>query len=112
MRRLDGTNEIIETDDSCRNSPGVRDLKEFLIELKLASYEGFLELAQVLKIPFNRILNCELIERQAQDNIREYVEKDRLSKQSLEFLSHQSGEAGTKNAPGLEDNSDFKDNCG
>ena len=113
LRHLNGENEVAEAHERAREHPGVLDFPEFLRQVGLGTFECFWELGQALKVPYAQLVNCDLIESSAQDNVREYVRTGRISPQCLEFMKAQHGEAGTKNCPPRDDNPEYqKDNCG
>lgn len=100
--RLDGTNEIVEVPDKTVDAPGVKKFADFLKEIGLCSHSGVAELAQVLKVPVEKMEKLSdggLIEGPSQESIRYYVRNCRLSENSLRFLQGSQGEAGTKNRP-------------
>ena len=114
QRRLNGANEVVRVADSVEHEPGVMKFNDFLKEVGLQSTEGLIELAQVLKVPIEGMIELTaggLIEGPAQENIRHYIRNCRVPENALQFLQGQSGEAGTKNKPS-SGQEDFKDNCG
>jgi hypothetical protein len=112
-RHLNGENCIVRIAEFGKYCSSVEDFPKFLRDVGLGTHDGLLEIAQVLKVPYEQLLHCDLIEESAQENIRKYVLSGRISPRCIEFMSAQQGEAGTKNWPSRDDNPDYqKDNCG
>ena len=108
LRTIMGANEITDTDEAS----GASNFWNFMQEVGLGTEVGLLEIAQVLKVPFEQLRCCDLIGNYAQDNIREYVRNYRISEAGIEFLQAQNGMAGLANKPTRDDGTEFNDNCG
>ncbi|MEI7513034.1 MAG: hypothetical protein WCJ74_00230 [bacterium] len=112
-RHLNGENKVVGIAEFAKFCPSVEDFPKFLRDVGLGTYEGLLEIAQVLKVPYEELLDCNLVDENAQENIREYVLSGRISPRCLEFMRAQHGKAGTKNWPPRDENpEDHHDPCG
>lgn len=110
IKLSNGCNQIDE--DECdeaelsevEKEPGIRNFWKFLQENHLDYHKALLELAQVLKVPVERMLELGkageegkgFITGDAQINIRDYLE-DRISPAAISFLECQEGDAGKLN---------------
>ena len=111
-RSLNGTNFINESDLeeaevkklNFYSSPGILKFYKFLEENRLNYHGAMLELAQVLKVPCKKMqelgeaseADLGFISVDAATNIQEYL-KNRVTPNSIAFLSSQQGEAGKLN---------------
>ena len=110
--RLNGYNFIAEIEfsnwdeiqDEVINTPGYCKFNEFLEKNYLDFRSVLPELAQVLKIPYKKLIQLSkaaecgkgFITGDAQNNLKDYL-KVRLNPTMISFLSAQSGEAGILN---------------
>ena len=112
QRMLSGQNVLskIEITDSekenCRieEGPAIINFAEFLKNWKLDYHEAVVELAQILKIPYEKMAQFaedkqnSYVTVDASKNIKAYL-RVRANPVLIDFLQSQSGEAGILNKP-------------
>lgn len=102
-RNLNGKNEIVEVNDSTTNENGMSYFADFLKKVGLHDHKYGIELAQVLRVPCDKLIECSLndglIDHSSKENIESYLNNARLCGAQLRFLSKQHGEMGAINEP-------------
>ena len=111
VRRLNGDNNIVETTDDVAQESSFTKMDEFLKKIGFNSHTGHLELAQVLKVPYDEFIECAengFIDHSSRVNIANYVQNYRLCGEQIDFLQRQGGSAGKINTPSEYNHLNYK----